>query len=162
MALLRLIQSILSLPGISSPVVVQGIQHTPPGIGAGSCLIRLTPLEGAGGRPSPGVRVAGRILRHVGSMRSLRSPWMAATQSRARGPSCGHGSGQGRTRTSQPTFDPLLRRSFHAAGQPAAFLIRAGLLIFWLQLNVSGFRPVLARGWHAARCLRAGDYSLVR
>ena len=24
----------------------------------------------------------------------------------------------------------------------------AGLLIAWLQLNVSGFRPVLARGWH--------------
>jgi hypothetical protein len=50
----------------------------------------------------------------------------------------------GRTRTR----DPLLKRSFHAAGQPATFLIRAGLLIFWLQLNVSGFRPVLARGWH--------------
>ena len=49
--------------------------------------------------------------------------------------------------------DPLLRRSFHAAGQPAAFLIRAGLLIFWLQLNVSGFRPVLARGWKASRFL---------
>ena len=24
----------------------------------------------------------------------------------------------------------------------------AGLLIIWLQLNVSGFRLVLARGWH--------------
>ena len=32
----------------------------------------------------------------------------------------------------------------------AAFLVRAGLLIFWLQLDVSGFRPVLARGWHGA------------
>lgn len=54
-----------------------------------------------------------------------------------------------------------IRRSLHAAGQPAAFLIRAGLLIIWLQPNVSGFRPVLARDWHGARCLRAGDHSLV-
>ena len=44
-----------------------------------------------------------------------------------------------------------LRRSFHAAGQPAAFLIRAGPLIVWLPLNVSGCRPVLARGWHEVR-----------
>src|SRR5215813_10136326 len=50
------------------------------------------------------------------------------------------------------TRDPLLRRSFHAGCQPAAFLIRAGLLIVWLQLNVSGLRSVLARGWHGA-CL---------
>lgn len=35
--------------------------------------------------------------------------------------------------------------------QPAVFLVRAGLLIVWLQLNVSGFRPVLARGWHGPR-----------
>lgn len=44
-----------------------------------------------------------------------------------------------------------LRRSFQAWGQPAASLVRAGLLIVWLQLNVSGFRFVLARGWHGAR-----------
>ena len=49
------------------------------------------------------------------------------------------------------TRDPLLRRSFHAGGQAVAFLIRAGLLVVWLQLNVSGFRLVLARGWHEAR-----------
>jgi hypothetical protein len=55
--------------------------------------------------------------------------------------------------------DLLLRRSFHAAAQPAAFLIRVGLLTVWLQSSVSGFRPVLARGWHEARCLRAGDSS---
>ena len=36
-------------------------------------------------------------------------------------------------------------------GQAAAFLIRAGLLVVWLQLNVSGFRLVLARSWHEAR-----------
>ena len=41
-------------------------------------------------------------------------------------------------------------RSFHAGGQAAAFLVRAGLLIVWLQLNVPGFRPVLTREWHAA------------
>jgi len=37
--------------------------------------------------------------------------------------------------------------------------VRAGLLNFWLQLNVSGFRPVLARGWHggAHPCLVAVD-----
>ena len=46
--------------------------------------------------------------------------------------------------------DLPLRRSFHAAGQLATFLVRASLLNFWLQLNVSGFRPVLARGWHGA------------
>ena len=30
------------------------------------------------------------------------------------------------------------------------FLVEAGLLGVWLQLNVSGFRSVLARGWHGA------------
>jgi hypothetical protein len=45
--------------------------------------------------------------------------------------------------------DPLLRRSLPAAGQAAAFRIRAGLLGVWLQLHVSSFRSVLARGWHA-------------
>ena len=52
------------------------------------------------------------------------------------------GSGLGR----KPITDQLLRRSFHAAGQPAAFLVGAGLLIVRLQLNVPGFRPF----WHAA------------
>jgi hypothetical protein len=28
--------------------------------------------------------------------------------------------------------------------------MRAGLLVVWLQLNVSGFRLALARGWHGA------------
>ena len=48
------------------------------------------------------------------------------------------------------TRDPLLRRPFHAGGQPDALLTRAGLLIVRLQPNVSGFRHVLARGWHEA------------
>jgi hypothetical protein len=42
-------------------------------------------------------------------------------------------------------LDLPLTRSFHAAGQPAVSLVRAGLLIIWLQPNVSGFRLVLAR-----------------
>jgi len=41
-----------------------------------------------------------------------------------------------------------LRRSFQAEGQAAASLVEAGLLIAWLRLSVSGFRSVLARGWH--------------
>jgi len=56
--------------------------------------------------------------------------------------------------------DPLLRRSFHAAGQPASSLVRAGWLMLWLQLNVPSFRPVLARGWHWPHCLRIGYHSL--
>jgi hypothetical protein len=48
-------------------------------------------------------------------------------------------------------FDQPLRRSFHGRRPTATFLVRAGLLIVWLHLNVSGFRLVLARGWHRAR-----------
>ena len=48
-------------------------------------------------------------------------------------------------------YDRLLRKSFHAGGQDAVFLIRAGLLVVQLLLSVSGFRLVLARGWHEAR-----------
>jgi hypothetical protein len=40
-----------------------------------------------------------------------------------------------------------LGRSFHPGDQPAVFLVRAGLIIVWLQLYVSGFRLVLARSW---------------
>ena len=50
----------------------------------------------------------------------------------------------GRTRT----CDPLLRRSFCGQRSTAAFLMRVGLLVVWLQLNVPGFCSVLARGWH--------------
>jgi hypothetical protein len=46
--------------------------------------------------------------------------------------------------------DRLLRRLSLSRRSTAAFLIRAGLLVIWLQLNVSGFRSVLARGWHGA------------
>ena len=51
--------------------------------------------------------------------------------------------------------DRQLRRSFHAEGQPAALLIRASRLIVRVQFDVSGFRLVLARGWHeCALCHR--------
>lgn len=36
------------------------------------------------------------------------------------------------------------------------FLVRAGLLIVWLSLDVFGFRLVLARGWHGVRTERHG------
>jgi hypothetical protein len=35
-------------------------------------------------------------------------------------------------------------------GQPAAFLVRVGLVIAWLQLDAPGFLPVLAHDWHRA------------
>ena len=60
--------------------------------------------------------------------------------------------------TATRTRDLPLRRLFHAGGQPAVFLVRAGLLVLWLQLDVSSFRPVLARGWHGL--LQAVDYWL--
>jgi len=63
--------------------------------------------------------------------------------------------------TATRTRDLPLMRSFHAGGQAAVFLIRAGLLIVWLQLNVSGFRPVLARGWHEGRLEHAARTALV-
>ena len=57
------------------------------------------------------------------------------------------------------TADLPLTRSFHDPLSAAAFLMRAGLLIIWLHLNVSGLRLVLARGWHRLRldanCWRA-------
>jgi hypothetical protein len=50
--------------------------------------------------------------------------------------------------------DQLLRRSFRGHLSTAAFLVNAGLLGVWLQLDVSGFCSVLARGWHgdSSRC----------
>jgi hypothetical protein len=47
-----------------------------------------------------------------------------------------------------PTDLPL-RRSFHDGRSSAASLARAGLGVVWLPLDVSGFRLVLAHGWHA-------------
>ena len=54
-------------------------------------------------------------------------------------------SGRGQDRN---PHELQLGRSFQAGGQTAVFLVGAGLLIAWLRLNVSGFGPVLARGWH--------------
>jgi len=56
-------------------------------------------------------------------------------------------TGPGRIRTR----DPLPRRSFHAGDQPAVFLVRAGLIIVWPQLDVS----VSASSWHATGTLLA-------
>jgi hypothetical protein len=50
--------------------------------------------------------------------------------------------------TATQTRDLLLRRSFVDSGQLLLFLARAGLLIVWLRLNVSGFRSILPPGWH--------------
>ena len=53
----------------------------------------------------------------------------------------------------------LLRRSFRGHLSTAAFLARAGLLGVWLRLDVSGFRPVLARGWHDALRSRPSSWA---
>ena len=50
------------------------------------------------------------------------------------------------------TRDLPLRRSFRALRSTAASLARAGFFVIWLPLNVRGFCPVLARGWHATDC----------
>ena len=54
-----------------------------------------------------------------------------------------------------------LKRSFHPGDQPTVFLVRAGLIIVWLQLDASGFRLVLARGWHAPGCLGSSRVKMV-
>jgi hypothetical protein len=38
----------------------------------------------------------------------------------------------------------------------AAFLVSAGFLVVWLPFGVRDFRPVLARGWHAADGFEGG------
>ena len=43
------------------------------------------------------------------------------------------------------------RRQFHNRWPTAASLVRAGFLVVWLQLSVSGFRLVLARSWHGGQ-----------
>ena len=45
-------------------------------------------------------------------------------------------------------------RSFHGQPLTAVSLVMLGLLVAWLPLDVSGFRLVLARGWHGATPLR--------
>ena len=50
------------------------------------------------------------------------------------------------------TADRPLTRSFHLLVSTAAFQVRAGFVVPWLRLDVSGFRSVLARGWHAEEC----------
>jgi hypothetical protein len=50
------------------------------------------------------------------------------------------------------TADRPLTRSSQGAWPTAAILVRAGLLIVLVPLNVRGFWLVLARGWHATDC----------
>jgi hypothetical protein len=45
----------------------------------------------------------------------------------------------------QRARDRPLRRSSHTLWPSAAILVSAGLLVFWLPFDVSGFRPF----WHA-------------
>jgi hypothetical protein len=73
---------------------------------------------------------------------------------------CADGHDCGRERWllySTAVLDLPLTRSFPGRSSTAALLVRAGLLIVWLQLNVSGFRPVLACGWHRVRAHGSED-----
>ena len=47
--------------------------------------------------------------------------------------------------------DHLLRRSFHAAGQPAHAQIGGRFRCPWVTAGDRSFPPVLARTWHASR-----------
>ena len=55
------------------------------------------------------------------------------------------------------TVDLLLTMSISGRGSTAAMLVRAGFVVVLVLVNVSGFRPVLARGWHGSRPLGAAD-----
>jgi hypothetical protein len=68
----------------------------------------------------------------------------------------------------RPTgFEPATRCLEDAAqvvsrrGHAAVSRIRAGLLMAWLRLNVSGFRSVLARGWHCRTWIARPPLGLV-
>jgi hypothetical protein len=51
----------------------------------------------------------------------------------------------------QRARDPLLTISIPGRNSTAATLVKAGFVVVLVPLNVSGFRPVLARGWHGVR-----------
>jgi hypothetical protein len=44
--------------------------------------------------------------------------------------------------------DPLLTMSIPGRDSTAAMLARAGFVVVLVPVNVSGFRSILARGWH--------------
>jgi hypothetical protein len=48
------------------------------------------------------------------------------------------------------TVDLLLTMSIPSRHSTAAMLVRIGFVVVLVLLNVSGFRLVLARGWHEA------------
>jgi len=57
--------------------------------------------------------------------------------------------------------DLPLRRSFRVHVSTAICLARAGLLGLWLDLGVSGFRSVLACGWHGSPSGQHGEQAEV-
>jgi hypothetical protein len=48
-------------------------------------------------------------------------------------------------------LDRFLTMSIPGRISTAAMLVRAGFVVVLVLVNVSGFRPVLARGWHVQR-----------
>jgi hypothetical protein len=55
--------------------------------------------------------------------------------------------------------DLLLTMSIPGRNSTAATLVRTGFVVVLVLVNVSGFRPVLARGWHGVRSCRQGGRS---
>ena len=49
------------------------------------------------------------------------------------------------------TADLLLTMSIPGRNSTAAMLVRVGFLVVLVLVNVSGSRPILARGWHGVR-----------
>ena len=62
----------------------------------------------------------------------------------------------GRCTWAEPDYDLLLTMSIPGRNSTAAMLARAGFVAVLMLVNVSGFRLVLARGWHG----HAADYRL--
>ena len=53
------------------------------------------------------------------------------------------------------TVDLLLTMSIPGRNSTAAMLVKTGFVVVLVLVNVPGFRPVLARGWHdqLGRCM---------
>ena len=55
-----------------------------------------------------------------------------------------------------PRWDLILAMSIPGQNSTAAMLVKAGFVAVLTLVNVSGFRSVLARGWHGVRRYGAG------
>jgi hypothetical protein len=55
------------------------------------------------------------------------------------------------------TVDLLLTMSIPGRNSTAATLVRAGFVVVLVPVNVSGLRPVLARGWHGQTSSVSGN-----